>query len=272
MNIDIKHLQACELIIAEEIKRICEKHSIKYFLLAGSMLGAIRHKGFIPWDDDMDFGMLRSDYEQFCEVCQDDLNPQFELVNWNTDANYPFSYGKIVLKKTHIKERFAPEMKRNDGIFVDIFPFDRVPMRDIDQERQKRKLYLYRRILWVKKGYGRCIVKQGLKQRIKYDGSRIVFSILPYKSIKRKLFETQTRYNGDESDFVVMDSPYSYQKSMMRKEWLNHICYYDFDGHKFPGICDYDAYLKNIYGDYMKLPPEDKRCGHEITEVEFNNY
>ena len=116
MNIDIKHLQACELIIAEEIKRICEKHSIKYFLLAGSMLGAIRHKGFIPWDDDMDFGMLRSDYEQFCEVCQDDLNPQFELVNWNTDANYPFSYGKIVLKKTHIKERFAPEMKRNDGM------------------------------------------------------------------------------------------------------------------------------------------------------------
>ena len=85
MNHELAKIQNCQLDMAIEVKRICEKYKLRYFLAYGSMLGAVRHKGFIPWDDDLDIGMPREDYDQFVFICQTDLDPDYQLITWKND-------------------------------------------------------------------------------------------------------------------------------------------------------------------------------------------
>ena len=272
MSIDLEHLQKCELIIADEIKRICEKNKIKYFLIAGSMLGAVRHGGFIPWDDDMDFGMLREDYERFRRACVTELGSAFLFEDWDNESEYPFSYGKVHLKGTRIEEEFASREKENQSIFVDIFPYDNSPREIYKQKKQARRVFFLRRVLWVKKGYGKSIKKEGTKQRIKYSISCIVFSIFPYRFVKNALVNELQKYNGTKTEYVFMDSPYSYEKGKIKTEWVENLRDYNFNGHTYPGLNSYHEYLTHLYNDYNELPPVDERHNHDITFVDFGDY
>ena len=144
MNTEAHKLHQCLLMIAKEIKRICDKNGIKYFLIGGSLLGAVRHNGFIPWDDDMDFGMLRADYDRFISVCENDLKDEFLLCSINTEENYNRAFAKVRLKGT-----FFPDQGQangiNSGIFVDVFPIDVMPPTVFKQMHQLfycKQLYL----------------------------------------------------------------------------------------------------------------------------------
>lgn len=269
---DIKHLQKCELLIAKEIKRVCEKNNIQFFLVAGSLLGAIRHRGFIPWDDDMDVGMVRKDYNKFVDACKKDLGEDFFLQTWDNDSGYPFSYGKVLLKHTKVREIFSEESQAHKGIFVDVFPFDNAPVSKKEQERQAKKIFILRRALWLKKGYGKNIKNQGIEQYIKYSLSKFIFAFIPYSVLKRNLEASLKKYNFDNSEYLFMDSPYSYRKSLMERKWIDNLAEYEFEGIKLPGVADYDAYLRNLYGDYMTLPPLENREAHEILEVDFGEF
>lgn len=271
-QIDIKHLQACELLIAKEIKRVCEKNNIQFFLVAGTQLGAVRHRGFIPWDDDMDVGMVRDDYDKFVKACKKDLGKDFFFQTWDSDSEYPFSYGKVLLKHTKIKEIFSEEAHAQKGIFVDVFPFDNAPDSKNEQDKQAKKIFVLRRAMWLKKGYGINIKKQGRKQHLKYSLSKFVFSLIPYAVLKNNLLMWLTMYNSNNSQYLFMDSPYSYSKSLMKREWIENLVEYEFEDVKMPGVADYDAYLGTLYGDYMKLPPIENRQAHEISEVDFGRF
>ena len=118
-----KKLQQLILLIAKEIARICDKYNIDYYLDGGSMLGAVRHKGFIPWDDDFDIAMKRSDFERFLQVCEKELdkNKYFLQTEWS-EKNYCFSFAKVQLIGTHFIEEFSKDADVKHGIFADIFP------------------------------------------------------------------------------------------------------------------------------------------------------
>ena len=180
----LRKVQLLELEIAKELKRICEKNNIKFFFLWGSLLGAVRHQGFIPWDDDMDFGMLREDYEKLIEACKTDLDERFFLQTWDTDSNYPFSYAKLRLKGTHFIEQFAGNSMLNDGIFIDIFPLDNAPDTCVKRKIQGIKYYFCIRLLWIKKGMGKNIKQESVTKKIKYYFFLVLSKAFSFNKVK----------------------------------------------------------------------------------------
>lgn len=267
----ISKLQQCELIIANELKRICEENNIQFFLVAGSMLGAVRHKGFIPWDDDMDFGMTRENYEKFLSVCATSLNSEFELLNWDINEDFPFSYCKLCLKGTCVKESFSSQ-KVNTGIFIDIFPFDNVPDSFWGMITQCLSVYLFRRMLWLKKKYGKDIKNNGVLSKFKYYVAFYFASFFNSEFLKKCLDNALKKHNNTSSAYLFMDSQYSYSRNIIKKEWLQRMGEYIFENNSFPGFVDYDQYLTHLYKNYNELPKEEDRTNHNILFVDFGIY
>ena len=140
---ELLRVHELELVIAEEIKRLCTKHHISYFMIAGTLLGAVRHGGFIPWDEDMDFGMTRKNYDRFVRICQKELDSsRFFLQTMETDPGYTYAFAKIRLLGTVFTEALAKDSKAANGIFVDIFPFDHVPKNRLCEKLHERERYL----------------------------------------------------------------------------------------------------------------------------------
>lgn len=261
-----------ELKIAIEVKRICEKNNIKYFLTAGTLLGAVRHGGFIPWDDDMDIGMLRKDYEKFIKVCEKELSTEFYLQSWDTDFDYPFSYAKIRLNGTSFVEGFSENSGMHNGIFIDIFPFDNVPDSVYKRFIQGKKYYICKRLLWIKKGLGTNMKEGNLNQKMKYYLFWFFAHFFRYDSVKKYFYKIQIKYNNIITEKVVADGSYSYAKESIKRKWVTNLELTKFETEEFLSYKDKHEYLKYFYGDYMKLPPEDKRNRHLLRNVDFGKY
>lgn len=275
MNNDdqLKKIHSLELKIALEVKRICDKYSIPYFLTAGTTLGAVRHKGFIPWDDDMDIGMLRANYIRFIEVCENELGEEFFLQTWDSDSQYPFSFGKIRLNNTHMIEGFSKNQNEtHNGIFIDIFPFDNVPDNSISRKIQGYKYYICKRLLWIKKGMGDNMKEQSFKQRFRYNLFYLFSCLFSYERVKNYYKKAQVKYNNTITQKVVTDGSYTYSKESIERVWVENLELVSFETEKFLTYKDRKKYLEYFYGDYMKLPPVEKRNRHALINVDFGPY
>ncbi len=265
----LRKVQLVQLEIALEIKRVCEENDIPYFLAAGSFLGAVRHQGFIPWDDDMDMSMLRRDYEKFCRIAPQKLKPQYVFQNWDTDPNYSLPFGKVLKRNTLFLENKKSRNLKENGFYVDIFPLDAIPENELEQEGLERKLKAISRMKLMKSGYAPW----------REDGKIIWKKRMGYLYYQlRSLFVSQQELSGayDALAVAVQDSPLVIEQyngavtPQFRAEWFEESADYTFEGHTFRGPRDYDAYLTAAYGDYMQLPPEDQRENrHQIVEVDF---
>lgn len=151
-NETLRKVQLAQLEIGKEIKRVCDENGIKYFLDSGTLLGAIRHKGFIPWDDDMDMGMLREDYERFIEIAPKELKPEYFLQTWKTDKSYPYAFAKIRKKGTVFIEAVSQKTNAHNEIFVDVFPYDIYPDDETVRTKLTKKIMLLKYSLWMKDG------------------------------------------------------------------------------------------------------------------------
>lgn len=263
MEKDIEKLQRTILIIMDEIHRICQKYKISYSICGGTLLGAVRHEGFIPWDDDFDIMMIRSEYEKFISVCKKELNTnKFYLQTQNTDKYYAFAFAKIQLRGTIFLEEWALNVKIPKGIFVDIFPLDNLP------ERKKIFLcanHLLKNMLWVKCGYG----TKEHKRKISYWIFRLLSAPLSIKKIKSIRLKLITAYNENiASQYFSSDYP----NEIYFAEWFLQRQSYKFEDRYYFGICKAHEYLMNQYGDYMKLPPMEDRHSHSIYDINFGKY
>jgi lipopolysaccharide cholinephosphotransferase len=266
----LDQLHQLHLILADEVKRICEKHQIRYFLLAGSLLGAVRHHGFIPWDDDMDFGMCREDFEKFLKVCEEELDPeQFYLQTDRKDRYYTFNFAKLCLTGTRVVEGFSSDKGVSQGVYIDIFPLDRVADRPVRRFFQYKIFWVARNLLWIKCGYG----EERRKRTLKYRVGRICAAPFSIRFLKKLKYRSITCCAGEKTASVVTsDGTYGLTKETLNADWVEQLVMYDFEGHSYPGIRDYDAYLTYLYGDYRAVPPEDQRDHHERLEVDFGRY
>ncbi len=261
-------VQPVLLEMAKDIARVCEENDICCFLYRGTFLGAVRHKGFIPWDDDMDFAMPRADYEKFCRIAPEKLSEKYCFQNWHTDRDYAHPFGKVRKRGTVYVEAKCRRLPEN-GFYIDIYPLDFAPETEKDRRALNRKLlHLYRmklmkckytpwkendRIIWVK--------------RIAY----LLYQTAALFVSQEMLTRTYERLISavPESDTYYEQSALS-RVTYFRREWCESLAEYPFEDAFFRGPEDYDAVLASLYGDYMELPPEDRRENrHQIMELDF---
>ena len=266
-NSQADRLHKCLIIIAEEIKRICEKNGISYFMLGGTLLGAVRHKGFIPWDDDMDIGMTRSEYDRFCAIVDKEVGPDFFVTSADSEENYGKLYLKIRLKGTHFYEEGRPD-GLNDGIFVDVFPLDRIPDRPIQRKIQMLRGTILQFTLLVKCGYQ--------VNNTRYVPFAKLLSLLySKKTLYRHLLATRSKYNQETNlDYTNLGGTYPYGKDIIPRECIDEgLSALPFESTTFSSPKYPERVLASVYGDYMKFPPEDERVfKHTGTEIDFGKY
>ena len=268
-DIYIKNIQYCLLLIAKEIKRICEKNNIPYFMIAGTLLGAVRHKGFIPWDDDMDFGMFRKDYNNFIAACEKDLDKDnFFLQNVYTDEGYGKYYTRLLLTKTSLDYDYIKNVKCHKAIFVDIFPYDSIPESKILRKKQSMLTSFAMRLIKKKMKYGIECYTLGGKLELHFE------KFFNRNSLIHIYEHAMQKYNkNQESSWVCCSNAgEGYFKECLKRNWLNNTVLMKFEDTEFPGSVLYDEYLSYFYGDYMTLPPENKRMTHEFEKIDFGPY
>lgn len=271
--LELRTVQRAQLDLLLELDRICKKNDIKYFLVGGSLIGAIRHKGFIPWDDDIDLGMLREDYEKFKDIVNMELDLDYAFFDWRNDPKSPHPFGKLKIKGSVYMEKEARKTGMNNEIFIDIFPFDKAPDVKKLQKRQKMKVLLLRKILQLKLGW-ELQEGKGIRKRILYVCLKIIALFRPLDKWKDVLNAELQRYSNTQSKKRVnMCGAYAYEKEMVPNEFLNKVIATDFEGYQVCIPEMYHEYLTKLYGDYMQLPPVEKRANkHGIIESSLGSY
>lgn len=265
----LEDLKTVELKILVEIDEICRAEGIRYSLTAGTLLGAARHRGFIPWDDDIDLFMPRPDYNRFIEYCKAN-ETGFKLVSLELDQRYGYLFAKAMDMSTRVEE-FVTDSKGIDmGVCVDIFPVD--GLGDTYEEAQKTfKSTRFKRELLVA-----CNWKKFFRSKTrswKYEPIRFAFFIASrFASRKRLIASIQkklAKHSFEDSKYVGSVCTAYRSKEIMEDRLFKEYTDISFEGKPFSSINDYGKYLSAIYGDYMKLPPEDKRVTHHMFRAYY---
>ncbi len=261
MNIDTKILQNELLEMMKSFHEVCKKTGLVYYMLGGTCLGAVRHKGFIPWDDDMDVGMPREDYDKFCRMANKVLPPHLELRFYKTTSNSPFHFIKLINKNTTLVERAFKDYV--EGVYIDIFPLDGMDKYNFLGKIRAKCIWICKAILIYhyttieKKSYKKiiCFLAKKLNQR------------LIHWCVEKLMTINKSKYPHLMCNFFGAWEP----KEIMPSSVYAIPKLYEFADAQFYGPQDADAYLKSLYGNYMQLPPENQRiCRHDFYYVNLN--
>ncbi len=258
----LRRLQMTELELLEEVDRICKKCDIHYNIIAGTLLGAVRHGGFIPWDDDADVALLRPEYEKFCKACETELDTdRFYFQDHRNTPGYRWGYGKLRRKETLFLREHQEHMPYEQGVFIDVFPLDYVPDSHVMRSICNFKCFLYRKFFWSE--VGRIADKSAFKKKLYGIMSRV-----PESRLKKSFNRYIEKRNKKKTDWVrILTFPTPNKEYGYRTRWYEESADIDFEGVTFQGIKDYDGYLSFKFGDYMELPPEDKRKVHPVSDI-----
>ena len=272
----LKRLQKIELGILNEFHNICNENNLDYFLVGGSAIGAVRHKGFIPWDDDIDVGMNREDYDKFLSIAKKKYSKKYTIINNDTNPYFPLMNTRWGLKGTEYKTYDLKDIPGDFGIFLDIFCFDNIPDDDKLMRNQGT-------IAWF---YGKMLVLSGIKKPVLYCYGitakilHTIFFISHYllklfhfnsKYFYKKAYKYATKYKNDETKrFAYMFDPHRYT-SIINKNDVYPTKLMKFENIEVKVPKNIEKYLERRYGDYMALPPENRRHNHPPYSLKFDN-
>ncbi len=270
----LRKVQLAQLEIAKEFKRICEENGIRYFLDGGTLLGAVRHKGFIPWDDDLDIGMLREDYEKFLEIAPKVMDKKYFLQTPYSDNYYGLFFSKIRKLGTSYIEKSSEQSKAHNEIWIDIFPYDTYPDNENDRKKLKKRIMFYRRVLYVKSRIRPWVIKNKFIDKlicfIGYLPYRFISLFISRDTILKNAKEYQIKYNNQKTEYKYPQGIEPCGAWIVPSIAFDSFDMMPFEDSKFSVTHGYDVFLRNGYGDYMQLPPEDQRENrHNIIEVKL---
>lgn len=278
MNNDIlRKVQLTLLTMAKEIKRVCGILEIRYFLDSGTLLGAVRHSGFIPWDDDLDIGMMRDEYERFLQEAPAVLDEKYFLQTWHSDKNYGLAFAKLRMKNTEYIEAGSAASEACNAIYIDIFPYDSFPDDIKGQRRQGLRYDLYRRCIMMKCGYKPWMMSKNNGQKIRkyiyYIPIRLLALFADKEKMKKMYEEMAVKFNKEKTQYMFpQDGASNYGKWVIPRLCFEEFTERIFEDDTFLCPQNSDAYLKAAYGDYMTLPPESERYNrHQIVRIKFSD-
>jgi len=266
MTTDQSTLNKLHIVLVEildEFVRICEENNLTYFLHAGTLLGAVRHKGFIPWDDDLDVGMPRKDYEKFIRLDTELFNNKYYILSYKTKneaSKYCLNFAKFCKTGTIFAESYK-ESGTYSGIYIDIFPFDNCAPQSIFFQAFLKNLAL--NIYRVK-------VNAIYKKTFKYLLAKIFCFFIPLKIINY-IHENLFLNNINTKKLSYLSSIYGYKRESHNYNVIFPLSKIIFENKYYFSPNNYDSYLKTMYGGYMTLPPEEDRRTHLPEYIVFNN-
>lgn len=258
---EMKQIWAKEIELLLELDRVCKKYNLRYFADSGTLLGAVRHKGFIPWDDDIDVVMMRSDYDKLMEVGKSEFKNPFFFQSAYTDKKYIRGHAQLRNSLTcAMLEKEAYTVKFNQGIFIDIFPLDAVPQNDKDRIDQVEKLKRYIREF-------QCVCRPS-KSKIKNLIKDVLYFVYPLK-LRYKKFEECAKQYTDKDEIYIDKISFRLKNNYykLKKEWYDKIIYMPFEDITIPVPFNYDEILKEMYGEYMKQVKAPTCHGNVIFDV-----
>ena len=259
-----------ELDILKHVISICKEHGLRYYLLGGTFLGAVRHQGFIPWDDDIDIGMPRADFERFLEIAGEKLETPYGLVTFRNNREHIYFHPRVYNYNSKVIDRSGVKEKETYA-WIDIFPLDGMPGNKL-----VRKCYggylLFLRLLFMYSQFDK-IVNVSLKNRVWYEriliavGKVIKFDkILNTRKIMECIDRTMKKKDFETSKYVGNFMGAYKMKEVFPKKYYEETDFYMFEGLRLPAPKDYDAVLRQMYGDYMTPPDKEVQNKHN-TEV-----
>lgn len=264
MENNTRNLQLCILDMMKDIDKICKKHKIKYYLAYGSCIGAVRHKGFIPWDDDFDIMIKYDQYEEFLKYCKEELNAEKYFVQTlDTDKNYYLSFAKIRNIQTTMINKSAKEVDMVNGVYIDIFPIVGYP-----NSKYKQKIFEINRAFVL--SANRNVINNKCLSFL----FRLILKLVGKKNIIKYCTKECIKYNCNECDKIisVFDGD-GVDINITTNEILGNPKYVQFEDMKLPVPEKTDEYLTHIYGDYMKMPSVGDRNykTHELYILDLNH-
>lgn len=270
---ELRRMQLLELDMISELDRVCRKHDISYVIYGGTLLGAVRHKGFIPWDDDADIAMLREDYKKFQKYAKE-LDPAIcYFQDHDTEPEYIWGYAKVRRTGTRLVRAGQEHLTYKTGVFIDIEPMDDVPKSLAGQIMMDIECFFLRKIQWARVG------KYSSRGYLKLF--YMLLACIPIEYVFHRIKNYADKSSNHSKNRVriltlpslgkvyVKTNPFR-EKFSWPKDWILERAEYEFEGRTFFGPKDYDAFLKYEYDDYMQLPPVEKRIPQTaLSEYEF---
>ncbi len=260
----LRQVQLSELEILDLFHSICRKYDIKYSLHGGTLLGAVRHGGFIPWDDDLDVIMLREEYDRFMKAWEEEKPDGYYLQTKESEGAYTRSFAKIRKEGTQFREEGEDPAEMHTGIYIDVEPIDRMPTGKLSKAFFWKNWFIY-------EIYSREFIPVD-NAFFNFFGNLLLKTSSHSKRMRRRMELEQKlkRYNTDRDLPLIVTANYATMKRLLDSDTFDKYEEINFEGKQYMVIQKRDHLLKKWYGDYMKLPPEDKRQNnHSVVEIKL---
>lgn len=270
----LQKLKNMELEILKDFQELCNRHNLDYFAGGGTAIGAVRHQGMIPWDDDIDVNLIRKDYELFLKYAKEEYNDKYEIMNAEESELYPLMSTRWMRRGTKFKEEGFKDLDLNLGVFLDVYCFDNVPDDDKKMRKQGRKVWFLNKLMILKAVEKPVLYFGGWKAKFVYFASYIVHHLMNIFHISNRFLYTQvkkelTKYNGEKTQRIAYYFDPTPFTSVIRYDDTFPTRVVPFDNGEMRVGNHVERYLERRFGDYMTLPPEDKRHNHPPYEFDL---
>ena len=257
-KIELRELKKMQIDILDYVVNFCEKNNIKYWIDCGTLLGAVRHKGYIPWDDDIDVGMLRNDYNKFIKLFNKNNNSNYEVCCYENSKKWYCFFAKVLDKRTILYE---PDEKSGikSSVNIDIFVYDNAPDNNSELKIMFKKRNKYLKLNSIQMSKHFTYNKNKICNVVRYP-IWLLFQIFPKSYFVGKGINNCKKFSKVETKRVGNFSAFT--KQVCDKNVFNSFIDLEFEGKYYKAPIGYDDWLKSFYGDYMKLPPKEKQVSH----------